>query len=216
MGRSSFDRIAICIVSVLLLGPLFGSAQGDELRSADEQIARGFFARGVVAYNAGHYADALVEFEAAARAKSSPAFDFNIARCHDRLNHAHEAQLAYERYLRGATDATDAREVRERLAVLRAEVATVRPQSARHASRYLTPAVAVAGGVALLAGVGGSLLGTAGADFRALQGACAPSCPAFTWSSLPAREHAGEALLGVAGALAVVDVVLFVLHARYR
>ncbi|HEY2745691.1 MAG TPA: hypothetical protein VGL86_13745, partial [Polyangia bacterium] len=93
----------------------------------DTEVAQRLFGEGVAAYGAHDYAHALEKFEAARRIKPLPAFDFNIARCHDRLGQAAPAIAAYERYLAQAPDAPDAAEVRERVGILRARVETPSP-----------------------------------------------------------------------------------------
>src|SRR5438067_1644343 len=98
--------------------PVVGAAEADP----DTEIAQRLFAEGAAAYDAHDYAHALERFEAARRVKPLPAFDYNIARCHDRLGQAAPAIEAYERYLAAAPDAADAGEVRTRVAVLRARV----------------------------------------------------------------------------------------------
>lgn len=86
----------------------------------DTEIARRHFARGTAFYNNEKYADAIGAFEKARKVKPLPAFDYNIARCLDRMERVAEAITEYERYLAAIslTD-PDTTEVRARIAVLR-------------------------------------------------------------------------------------------------
>jgi hypothetical protein len=68
---------------------------------------------------ANEYPHALEEFEAARRIKESPELDYNIARCHDRLEHYREAVTFYERFLEARPGSPDAPELRQRVSVLR-------------------------------------------------------------------------------------------------
>jgi tetratricopeptide (TPR) repeat protein len=185
---------------------LCGEARAEEpTDDPDVQIARRYFAAGLALYEQGHFATAAAQFRRAQRIKPLAAFAYNIARCYDRLDRPSQAIAAYEAYLTGDPAAPDSLEVRARIGALRARVEERRP-------RYLAPAVVGAVSAAMLA-TGAGLWGSAANDFRSLQSSCAPHCPTDSWKSLPGREYAGEAVLGVAAALAVVDVVLF-LRAR--
>lgn len=117
-----YGRIA-ALLAVALAGSHGLGAETDADADPDMEIARRHFEQGTNLYEAGKYAEAITEFEAARQAKPLPAFDYNIARCHDRLEHRAEAITAYERYTAGAPDAADAAEVRERIRVLKARVA---------------------------------------------------------------------------------------------
>lgn len=89
------------------------------LEDPDTEVAKKHFEAGRGFYDAGDYAKALDEFLAARRSKPAPAFDFNIARCLDRLERYHEAIAEYEAYLTHSHKAPDADEVRTRINVLR-------------------------------------------------------------------------------------------------
>src|SRR5207248_613612 len=115
MGR----RIAAMLVLLALRAPAARALEVDP----DTEIAQQLIAEGAAAYDAHDYPRALARFEAARHMKPLAAFDYNIARCHDRLGHAAEAVAAYERYVAQKPDAPDSVEVRERIAVLRARLA---------------------------------------------------------------------------------------------
>jgi hypothetical protein len=74
------------------------------------------------------------------------------------------------------------------------------------------------GGLAVATAVAGTVLVTLVApDFEAKQDACRlHQCTSADWRRLETRANAGYALWGVAGALVVVDVILWVLELRRR
>jgi tetratricopeptide (TPR) repeat protein len=192
----------------------------------DTEIARRHYNAGTTLYDAEKYEDAVREFRAAQVAHPSPALDFNVGRCLDRLERVGEAVAAYERYLQGAPDAKDAGEVRARVEALRARQQASTPKSVQipvvtvtvgpSARRSLTPPAILAAGTLALAVTGAALLGTARADYGRLEASCAPTCDRGSWNGVQAMERAGWALVGIAGAAAVVDVVLWVRTRRRR
>jgi tetratricopeptide (TPR) repeat protein len=128
---------------LILLLALGGVAQAQE--DPDTEIARRHFRKGSEFYSANDYAAALKEFEAARRAFASPAIDYNIARCHDRLENYPLAIEYYERYLATAKDAPDAGEIARRIQALKQRVAEEKPAPAPAPAPVVAPApVAVA------------------------------------------------------------------------
>jgi tetratricopeptide (TPR) repeat protein len=101
-----------------------GYAQQDDV---DTEVARRHFQKGSQFYSSGDYSAALREFDAARRAYASPAIDYNIARCHDRLENLPAAVEYYERYLATAKDAPDAAEIARRVEVLRQRIGDQKP-----------------------------------------------------------------------------------------
>lgn len=98
-------------------------AHADVIDSPDVQAAKRHFALGTNLYNEGRYSDAMVEFRRAKQTHNAPAFDFNIARCLERLERWGEAADAYEAYLKTLPNAPERAEVTERIVVLRKRVA---------------------------------------------------------------------------------------------
>lgn len=204
---------------------LTGQALAED--SPESMIARGHYKRGAAAYENQWYEDALHEFEAAHAAEPLPALDYNIARCLDHMGPSRraEALAAYERFLRvdPAAASPGNAEVYQRIAILKHELAeapvavvVVQAQPERPpAHRWLIPG-ATGGGALAFAIVGGALVGSAASSFHHLSSTCSPACSSGSWSSLPAREHAGEALLGIAAAALVVDVYLLIRTARHK
>lgn len=74
------------------------------------------------------------------------------------------------------------------------------------------------GALALGAAAGGiGLYGSARSDYAAFTApstGCSPDCLPSVWAGSQRKEGVGYALLGVAGALAIADVVIFVVQAR--
>jgi tetratricopeptide (TPR) repeat protein len=85
----------------------------------DTEAARRHFALGSQRYEQGDYPGALVEFEAARKLKPLAELDYNVARCHDRLEHYPQAIAEYKKYLKQKPDA----EVQERVKVLESRTA---------------------------------------------------------------------------------------------
>jgi len=193
--------VALVLLSLLAL---VRSASGIE--DLDQTRAQARFEHGRALYLANDFRGAAREFEAARELKPHPAFDYNLARCYDRLDQIGAAISAYDRYLASNPSDPDTPEVRKRLAVLRGR---------RAASRAIWAPAAV-GGLALASGVvGAALLGTAPARYDVLVSQqCAPRCDTRSVDSARAMDYAGKALLGLGGALFVVDIALWATHKR--
>ena len=137
------------LVLLLIVGSTFARVAMAQVIDPDEEAARRHFERGLTHYDAGEYQQALAEFDAVKRFRESPALDYNIARCYDRLERYPEAVAAYERYVTQKPDASDAAEIRERIATLRKRLAPppeappqVAPVPAPAPSAATPPAVA--------------------------------------------------------------------------
>lgn len=234
----------LLVLIVLALAPSLARAAGD--LDPDTEIAQRHFRAGADAYERSDYPTALKEFEEAQRVKPVPAFEFNIARTLDRMERFDEAITHYRKYLatdprepgevkdrlrvlearKAELDAEKAaadRAAREKAAAdeaARARRELARAELARENAfghRYLVPLLVGAG--ALAAGAAGAgLVGSVAPDYAALDSgptSCRP-CSASRYSGLQARADAGYALLAVAGALAVTDVILWVWKARHH
>ncbi|MEO6953114.1 MAG: hypothetical protein ABI321_15040 [Polyangia bacterium] len=187
----------------------------DEPRDPDTEIAQRHFRLGARHYEESQYALAIVEFEAARRTKAFPELDYDIARCHDRMEQPQAAVDAYERFLRAQPNAPQAQEVTERIRVLR-ERLTADVDARRYRRRYVASA-AVGGAAVVLAAIGAGLAGSVSNDLSNLKADWLAS-PTHELQdrghALEARANAGYALLGVAGAVAVVDIALWIVAAR--
>jgi tetratricopeptide (TPR) repeat protein len=230
VGDLAVKRV-VALVLALALGGAAAPASADPV---DVEIARRHFDLGRERYGRGDYAGAIAEFERARLVIPSPEMDFNLARCHDRLEHFAEAIAAYERFLAAAPTSPDAATVRERIATLRerhrivtgaavpaetpALPAVVEPSRSPPARRrwYAAP-TAVAVGAVVIGAVGAGLLASVVPDYDALTKACAENgCQTPRWAEPMARANAGYGLLAVAGAAAIVDVALWIKLGRRR
>jgi tetratricopeptide (TPR) repeat protein len=205
------------------------SAESEQLPKPDPdtEIARRHSEAATHFYDAGRYSEAIAEFEAARRAKPMAALDFNIGRCHDRLEHVSEAMAAYERFIRAEPNDPNAAEVRQRIETLRARVsATSLPTPApREHPRRRRIATWVVGGVGVGLLVGSLAAGlVANSRHSDLQSSCASNgaCDATqvpnaqSWiDSGKSAAIASDTLLGLGLAAVAAGVVLFFVEGRH-
>ena len=125
-AATSRRRVALVAVAGLLLAAGAAQAKRTDL-DPDTEIARRHFSLGVSAYNAGSYAAALKEFEAAYEVKPLPAFEFNIARCLDRLERFEQALSAYRRFVAHTSNRGEGEEAHRRIKVLEDRLARRAP-----------------------------------------------------------------------------------------
>jgi hypothetical protein len=199
------------VIAFLLTSGIAPADEMPTLADPDTQAARRHFQEGADLYSQGRWADALQEFTIANSIRPAPAFEFNIARCEDRLEHWTAAADAYDRYLREPT--TDDADLRARVAVLRARAtpslvivqAPARPFARRHAGSL----AAGGAGAALLAGALAAGI-VAHARFGALGGACAAdgACDAAGAPDAQGWIDSGQRAALVSDALLVVGVVV--------
>jgi len=214
------------VSAVVILCSAVALAQEGDL---DTDAARALFKRGTVQYDAGDYRGALGMFEQAKAIKPLPAFDYNIAKCHEQLGELDAAVAAYDRYL--ATQPPDGADVSAHVSELRAHVAAPSPQPSHppapappsplpeplHRGHALTIAGAVLGGGGLaLVGVGIGLGVDGDKQADALTAADLQHRP---FDSAVAHrlsgDRAGEIALCTIGAVATAaGVVLVVLGRR--
>lgn len=191
----------------------------------DVEVAHRHFSKGSELYEAGLYAEAVNEFEAAHDVKPLPAFDYNIGKCFDRLEQWSRAVEAYRRFLTASPNDPNAPEVHGRVTVLEHRMAEAQvrrvlnlaasPAPPRTEHRYLVPGV-VAGGALALGVIGAGLLGSAAHRFNELAGSCAPSCAPGAGSTIEPLGVAGDVMLALAGAAAVVDIALWIRATKRR
>jgi tetratricopeptide (TPR) repeat protein len=89
--------------------------------------AKGLFAAGRAAFDAGRYEDALDYFERSHAMSGRPALLYNIALAHDRLRNDEKALQGYEAYLAAVPDAPNRSDVETRAAAIRAALARREP-----------------------------------------------------------------------------------------
>jgi tetratricopeptide (TPR) repeat protein len=100
--RWSYDeRVALrtWLIAVVLCGAAAAQSQEE---------AKRHFEAGRALYDVRKYDEAIEEFETAKRLMAAPAFDYNIARCLERLQKWHDAAEAYERYRKSAPEGEQA------------------------------------------------------------------------------------------------------------
>ena len=152
------------------------------------ELAREHFLRGEQLSSAGELHGALLEFELAELAHPSPS----------------------------VTEAK--RRVRDRLDQVPAPVVTVTTVTSRGRTplrRFIAPIVLAPIALGSLF-AGAALLGTVRHDVDQLQQTCAPSCAPSSSDALRVREPLAYALIGVGGALVVIDAVLWGVLARRK
>jgi tetratricopeptide (TPR) repeat protein len=108
--------VALAVAVGLLL-----NTQPEEARDR----ARDAFTQGQELYRTGDYAAALAAFQKAEALQPSPATEYNIGRCHERLGQWADAVAAYERYLSEAPSAPDHDALAGHVAELRRQVPPV-------------------------------------------------------------------------------------------
>jgi len=96
--------------------------------------AKELFAKGNEHYALAEYAPALAQYKLAYRVKPLPAFLFNIAQCHRKLNQHADAIAMYQSYLVGVPDAPNKALVDELVAESRAALAAEQAEAERRAS----------------------------------------------------------------------------------
>jgi tetratricopeptide (TPR) repeat protein len=139
--------------AVFALVLLFAPARADEEATADVVTSRRHFDAGARAYEEGDFRRALEEFLTAQRLHPVPAFDFNIARCHDKLKQYDDAIALYRRYL--SANPPDADWVRKRVTELDQIVQASKPAPPPPKKHTLAIVLGVVGGVVVLGTVVG-------------------------------------------------------------
>jgi tetratricopeptide (TPR) repeat protein len=221
--------IARALLAIVLLA---GPARAAEPITDDEAGKRHYMSAQAY-FDQAAYADALREFQESYRLSKYPAILYQIGQCQERLGQISDAVATFEKYLeadpqskRRATVETAIQNLKERLKkgepaqpVTPPPVVVTPPPSpepARKPSkrRWIAPAVVlgVAGAFAI---VGGGLLSDVKSEYDKLRMEN-PSSPDYLTriDSAESRANAGYAMLGIAGAAAVVDVVLWVVAAK--
>ena len=173
----------------------------------------------------GMYEDACREFTEAKRVLDLPAFDFNLAKCEERLEHWQVAMAGYERFLERAPQDESTAEVRYRVEVLRARieaaVPSVAPEVVAKKHKLRLAAIGMAAGAGVLAAAGFGAYYSTWSRYSSEQSVCtnimqcAPSDYAALSSRVEHAEIAAGVVWGLAGAAAVGDIALWVLSTRH-
>lgn len=197
------------------------------LDDPDTEAAKRHYERGVELYDSKNYAGALAEFETAKRVKPLAAFDYNIARCLDRLERYEEAIQAYDRYVITAPNPEEARKVVERIAILKMRLEAAKPIPEKQEDKVIVNAesprdrpagpslampLAIGMGALVSLATGTGLYFSIDGELARLNRECVRPCQDAALGGLRDREIAAYAILG-AGAIAAAAAVA--LGARY-
>ena len=236
---AGMKRAVLSIALLLVALGQLAAAQEQPDVDPDTAAARRHFKSGLELYNNGRYIDAIHEFAQANLIKAAPAFDYNIARCLERLEKWEDAAVAYEKYIQGSPGAKDLEDTRQRVAVLRSRVPakstqvepphndvnkTATPESPstdpqegdKGPGRLRLGAWAV-GGLALVSlVVGTALVASVSSPYDTLSTTTCVQrqCSSADWSDLQTRANIGYALWGVGVVALAADVVLWVMATR--
>jgi len=121
-GKELLARRPTTIAEAKLATQL-GPALEKFLADVPIERAKALFAEGNEHYTLGEFAEALAGYKRAYRAKPLPAFLFNIAQCHRKLNQDQDAIAMYQSYLVGVPDAKNKAMVESLIAESRAKLA---------------------------------------------------------------------------------------------
>jgi tetratricopeptide (TPR) repeat protein len=92
-------------------------------RADDTELAREQYRRGMKAFKAGQFEDAIDAFSRAYVGKPEPALLYNLAEAHRVLGHDQEALRAYRDYLQRAPEARNREDVEAKCAMLEEAIA---------------------------------------------------------------------------------------------
>lgn len=105
----------LIIRRLVLLGCVALASMAGADETDDVNAARMHYKKGTRAFELGHYADAITEYEAAYKAKDDPALLFNLAQAYRLNSDSVGALRAYKAYLHRIPDAPNGDEVRSRI-----------------------------------------------------------------------------------------------------
>lgn len=128
MSRSPHLVLLLSALTVVAWTPLASSqvavSAESEIDPDDfDDAARVLFEVGTREFEAGNFAEALPRYENAYDLSQRALLLYNIAVCHDRLDHKEEAATYYERFVAELPDSGRADGARSRAGVLRASLA---------------------------------------------------------------------------------------------
>jgi tetratricopeptide (TPR) repeat protein len=101
MGRRGLA--VLLALAALTLGsvPAWPAAHAGSTDDTDDEAKR-LYALGTQLYDQGHYDEAIVQFKAGAELHPDPAFDFDIARCYQKLGQADDERTYLEKVIKEA------------------------------------------------------------------------------------------------------------------
>jgi tetratricopeptide (TPR) repeat protein len=222
------------ILALVLLGAVVAPAHA---MTEDEERAKAHFLAGQSYYEQASYGDALKEFGEAYRISKKPALLYNLARCHEALDHYADAVAMLERYLQEDPDASDRDAIQSRIEHLK-ERQRAAEQARAAAAKTPAPTVApsappppapvrrqrkwtwIVGGVGVAALAGALGTGIASQlDYNSLGSSCtANQCDPSKAADLDRGKQlalATDILWPVGAAAVATAVVLFVVEGRH-
>ena len=117
--------VSLLLAASLLALPLPSRSQ----EPSDPGAARADYEAGARHYDLAEFDEALASFKDAYRARTDPAFLFNIAQCLRKLGRLDEASTFYRTYMRRAPDAANRAEVERHLEDIERQSAAGPPRS---------------------------------------------------------------------------------------
>ncbi len=130
--RASIVTLLVCISLITSRAAL-----ARPLKPTAQQLAqaKAAFGEGTVAYDAGHFEEALGAFEHAHELSRNPVLFFNMAACSEKLGQLRVAVTYLRTYLSEVPEADDADKVRERIGGLEARAKQIDDQRAEDQRR---------------------------------------------------------------------------------
>ena len=116
-------NVSLLLAASLLALPLPSRSQ----EPSDPGAARADYEAGARHYDLAEFDEALASFKDAYRARTDPAFLFNIAQCLRKLNKLDDATTFYRTYLRRAPDASNRVEVERHLKDVESQMEAATP-----------------------------------------------------------------------------------------
>jgi tetratricopeptide (TPR) repeat protein len=127
--------IVTLLICLSLIAPRAALARPPKPSAQQLAQAKAAFGEGTVAYDAGHYEDALHAFERAHELSRNPILFFNMAACTEKLGQLRVAVTYLRTYLSEVPQADDADKVRERIGGLEARAQQIEDQQAEDQRR---------------------------------------------------------------------------------
>jgi tetratricopeptide (TPR) repeat protein len=208
--------------------------EASEQPSDDSERAVEAYRRGTELYNDAKFEEALAAFQEAATLYASPDFQFNIAKCYERLGKLEEAVRHYQTYLRTAGDTSDRAVVESTIEDLERRIEAEKnkpeepviidepdpePEPDKHPGRPLVITGGVLLGVGVVAGlVGGLGFGIPVSQDNLILGDVLNGNPeGLTFAEADEIESVARTnqtielvMIGVGGAIAITGVALLV------
>jgi tetratricopeptide (TPR) repeat protein len=206
-------------------------------QAADDVAAKAHYQAAQAYFDQARFADALREYEESYKLAPYPAILYREGVCLEQLGRYGEAADMLQKFLdadpktnrravveasigrlraRAAPPPTETKPVETSPPPVEQPAAEAKPApapvvTAQEPRRrpYLVPGLVLGGAVAV-AVVGAALIGSVAGDYNS----CVRPCSEDAISSMQSRTYASYAMFGIAGALAIVDVVLWVRAAR--